>query len=63
MCTWQARGGKLGKSSSAVCVECMIAPFGLQMEMGCWANCLLITGVSTVQKCAVLPVSAIRALY
>lgn len=33
------------------------------MAIGCLAGILLMTGVSIVQKCAVLPVSAIRAAH
>jgi hypothetical protein len=40
----------------------MMDPLGLRMEIGCFAIRLLITGVSMVQKCAVLPVSAMSAV-
>lgn len=39
----------------------MTDPLGLRMEMGCLAMRWLMTGVSMVQKCAVLPVLAIKA--
>jgi hypothetical protein len=58
MWTWQAASGKLNKLSSAVWVEHMMLPLGLEKAMGVVARRLLMTGVSLVQKWAVLPVSA-----
>jgi hypothetical protein len=46
-----------GRSSSAVWVDCMYDPSGLAMQMGEWAICLLMTGVSSVKKWEVHPVS------
>ena len=44
-------------SRSATCVEIMMSPFGLQMEIGVSVTCLLVSGANTVKKWAVLPVS------
>ena len=58
MCTRRASRGKLGKSKSASCVEYMMFPLGLAMPIGREVTRLLITWAVTVQKCAVLPLSA-----
>jgi len=49
----QAACGSPGMSSLASCVECIMVPSGFWMLMGCWASCLLCTGMFTVKKCAV----------
>ena len=46
-------------SSSATCVEYMTVPLGLAMPMGWEVGRLLRTVAVTVQKWAVLPLSAI----
>ena len=58
MWTWRAAGGRPGTSSSASCVECMMEPLGFRIEIGSVVGRRWRTGKSTVQKCAVLPVSA-----
>ena len=45
-------------SRSATCVEIMMAPFRLRMEIGVSVTCLLVSGADMVKKWAVLPVSA-----
>lgn len=45
-------------SSSASCVEYMIVPLGLAIPMGLLVGRLLRTWAVIVQKCAVLPLSA-----
>ena len=62
MWTWRAARGKSGRKSSAVWVEYMISPFGLWMAIGTEAMRLLCTGISTVQKWAVQPVSAMATV-
>ena len=47
----------MGRSSSAVCVERMDVPSGLEMQIGDAASFLLMTGVSEVKKWDVQPVS------
>ena len=37
-------------------------PLGLRMEKGCCVGSLFMTGVSMVQKCAVLPVLAMSVV-
>jgi hypothetical protein len=58
MCTCRAAGGRAGQSSSASCVDVMTVPLGVRMAMGWAVGRMLTTGAFTVQKCAVLPVSA-----
>ena len=48
----------MGMSRLATCVEVMMVPFGLWMEIGVSATCLLVSGADTVKKWAVLLVSA-----
>ena len=59
MCTRRAVIGKLGMSSSASWVEYIIVPFGFVIPIGDVVGRLFITWAVTVQKCAVLPLSAI----
>jgi hypothetical protein len=58
MWQWRAPIGKVGKSSSASCVECMREPLGLRMVRGKSETRWLSTGVPALQKVAVQPVSA-----
>jgi hypothetical protein len=58
MCTRRAASGNVGKSRSASCVEYIIVPLGLAMPMGLVVGRLLMTVAEIVQKCAVLPLSA-----
>ncbi len=58
MWTWRAELGRLGMSSSASCVEYIINPLGLVIPIGVVVRRLLMTCASTVQKWAVLPLSA-----
>ncbi len=58
MWTRRAESGRVGRSSSASCVEYMIAPLGFAMAIGRVVGRLLMTAADTVQKCAVLPLSA-----
>ena len=62
MCTWRASGGRVGRSKSARCVEYITVQLGLHIAMGDVAMRLLRTGRSTVQKCVVLPVSAMTGI-
>jgi hypothetical protein len=57
-CTVRALGGRLGRLSSATCVDVMMAPFGVRILTGFVAGMLLMTGNSVVQKCDVALVSA-----
>ena len=41
-----------------MCVEVMISPFGILIEMGLYVLCLLTQGVSSVMKWPVVPESA-----
>ena len=50
MWTRRADGGRLGKSSSASCVEYINVPLGLAMPIGWVAGRLLMTAAETVQK-------------
>ena len=59
MFTRRAVIGKLGMSSSASWVEYIIVPFGFVIPIGVVVGRLFITLAVTVQKCAVLPLSAI----
>ena len=59
MWTRRAAMGRLGRSSSASCVEYMMVPFGFAIPIGLEVGRMLITAAVTVQKCAVLPLSAI----
>ena len=55
-------GGKPGTSNSPSCVDFMMFPLGLRMEIGFLDILLLSTGVSSVPKFAVAPVSAIQIM-
>jgi hypothetical protein len=59
MCTRRAASGKFGKARSASWVEYISVPLGLAIPMGCVVGLLFTTAAVTVQKCAVLPLSAI----
>ena len=61
MWMWRAAGGSMGKSRSASCVEVMMVPLGVRMEIGLSNRRLLMTGASMVPKWAVLPVSAMAS--
>lgn len=63
MCTWRATAGKDGMSSSASWVECMMLPLGFLIAIGFVAGRMLMTGAFTVQKLAVLPVSATASMF
>ena len=58
MWTWRAARGKLGRSSSASCVEYIIEPLGFVMPIACFVTRLFRTWALMVQKWAVLPLSA-----
>jgi hypothetical protein len=58
MWTGCAKSGRLERSSSASCVEYMMEPLGSAMAIGRVMGRLLMTAADTVQKCAVLPLSA-----
>ena len=58
MWTWRVVRGKCGRSNLATWVEYIMLPFGFRMAIGIVAVHLLMMGKSVVQKCAVLPVSA-----
>jgi hypothetical protein len=40
-----------------------MVPLGLAMPIGFWVGRLLLTAAETVQKCAVLPLSAMAIVY
>ena len=64
ICTRRATGGKLGRSRSASWVEYMMVPLGFAIPMGLLdvTPRLLIPSAVTVQKCAVLPESAMASV-
>jgi hypothetical protein len=57
--TFRAARGRDGMSSSASCVEYMMAPLGLRIWIGGLAFLLLITGADREKKFDVVPVSPI----
>ena len=62
MWTRRAARGRLGRLSSASWVEYIMVPLGLAMPIGLEVGRLLTTAAETVQKCAVLPESAIPSI-
>jgi hypothetical protein len=62
MWTCRAADGNCGRSSSASWVEYIIVPLGLLIPMGLLVMRLLITWAEIVQKCAVLPLSAMAVV-
>ena len=61
MCPVFASVGKSGRNISAVCVDIIVVPLGLEMEMGFVATRILLTGVPKGKKWDVQPVSPMEA--
>ena len=59
---YHACRGKVGTSSLATGIDCMVVPFGLQMVNGMVAWHLLIIGSIIVQNVPVVPLLAIKVV-
>jgi len=53
-CPWQATAGRPGRSSLALCMECMVVLDGVWMATGSAVGCLLQMWVEVVKVCCSL---------
>ena len=59
ICASLALGGRVGISSSQVCVDFMIFPSGRTISSGAVVGRIFLTGACGIKKCPVAPASAI----